>query len=1083
MKKTHESLRRITASGLLLFTWVASLFLMGVGANAANIAYWRFEPGDPGADSSGNNNTISMNNLAASADVATTAPGTGSVLFDGATSFAQTVGNLDLSPYRAITVEFFARSTQSSLGMVAEHGPDTLNNPGAFYLDFNENGSSFRATQFSANFNYAYGTAPVQDGAWHHYAATLDNRGSTVVFELYVDGVKLSSLTRVQGTSTPGFNGIFNIGARNGALFFYNGGLDEMRISDRLLDTTAFLRNQYMNVTFGISQQPAGATVDEGSPVQFSVGVLVTNAPLGVIEYQWLKNGEEIPGAIDPTYTINSTTYGLDHNGEFSVRLSAAAVSSSMVVTSTPAKLTVNQDLTPPVALSTHAQAANVVTITFDSILDQGAAQNPGSYTLNGGATVDAARLDANGRAVWLNVTGLTSPDYTVMFSGIGDIYGNLGNGSVNGSNITGMSFVDLGSVALPGLIYTTNADQMVVAATGLDIWGSTDGGSFLYTSLSGDFDLRVRVEDIAGSVNVNTRGGLMVRESTAAGSRNIAALTYADALHWVVTARLATDGATSIPGYPSAGLVLRQSPHPNGWLRIVRSGQTFNTYFSSNNLDWVVLDGGGIAPSEPFAQDLLVGVVSSQISVSSPGTPYSVFTYSGFRNFVATEGTIVITSQPTNTTVLENRSATFRVAANLEGGDASALRYQWRTNNVDVVGATTPVLTIPLVTEDMSGMQVRVVVTAGPSIAPVASDIATLTVAPDTGAPGVSSVAVVQPVITLIFNEAMDPVTANDVSRFAVSGGVGLMSATLQGDGRTVVLRTTGLASQQFDVTVTSVADLAGNPFSGTVPASIPRPDMTLADVQGVYSAASFPRLATTDALTLESQFGDIWGFADSFSFACMSITGDFDLSVKIKNMTVLYGSGRGGLMVRESLDPIAPNLMVGSYHDGMNLYVWTSRLTAGAASGYGLAAQNPTFPSVWSRLKRVGSTFTGYHSPDGQEWTQFASTSELPAGETMLVGLCFSTCLLTDPLPGLVEFENFGTTVIRPRMQISANGSSIIVTWPASAPGFSLQKSDQLGTGAIWSDVTEPVTVVEGNNVVTIMLSTGPWFYRLIQ
>ncbi|HWQ92868.1 MAG TPA: LamG-like jellyroll fold domain-containing protein [Clostridia bacterium] len=1084
MKTTPKSSRRLTFPGSLLLAWVASLCLISMGAGAANVAYWRFEPATPGDDSSGNNNTLNLNSVTSSAEVAASAPGTGSAVFDGITSFAQTLGNLDLTSYPTTTLEFFAKSTQAGLGMICEHGPDTFNTPGAFYCDFNEGGPNFRITQWGSGWNIASGAAPISDGAWHHYAATIDNREANVVFELYVDGVKLTSVTRAQGASTPGISGIFNIGSRNGALFFYSGALDEMRISDRILDPAAFLNHQYANVTFSISQQPTNSTVNEGASAVFAVGVAAINAPLGVVEYQWLNNGVEINGATGPTYTIPSTVYADHNNAEISVRLTAAAISSPLVVTSSAAKLTVIKDSTPAVALSTYAQAGNVVTVTFDSPLDKTSAENFGAYTLNGGATVDAARLDSDGRTVWLNVTGLTSPSYTLTFTGIADVFGNIGNGSITGSNTTGMNFVDIGSVTLPGYTWSTNAAKMVVAATGADLWGGADGGSFLYTTLSGDFDLRVRVEDISGSVNVNTRGGLMVRESTAAGSRNIAALTYANAGNWVVTARLDTDGATSIPGYPGAGLIPRQSPYPNAWLRIVRAGQTFNTFYSANNLDWISLDGGAITPAEPFAQELIVGVLSSQISVSSPaGSPHSVFTYSGFKNFVATEGTIVITSQPTNTTALENRSATFYIAATLQGGDSSALRYQWRTNNVDAVGATMPTFTIPLVVEDMSGMQVRCVVTAGAAIAPAASDIAILSVSPDTAGPQPTSVAVMQPVITVMFDEVLDAAVANDVSRYTVSGGIVPTSATLQVDGRSVVLRTDGLTSQQFEVTATGIADLAGNVSTQTISASNPRPDMTLADLQGVFQTTSFPRFASTTSLTLESQYGDIWGSSDSVAYAYKEMTGDFDIAVQIKGMRVALGSGRGGLMVRASLDPIAPNLMVGSYRETSDTYVWTSRLTPAAASGYGVAVQNPTFPNVWSRLKRVGSTFTGYYSADGQQWTQFVTTSELSASEVMLVGLCFSTCLLADPTPGVVVFDNFGPTVIRPQMQINRNGNSLVVTWATSVTGFRLQKSAKLGAEASWSDATEPVTVVGANNTVTITVGPDASFYRLIQ
>src|SRR3989442_1688469 len=57
--------------------------LAGAETQAATLAYWRFEPGNLGADSSGNGNGLTITGVTGSADVATNAPGTGSAVFNG----------------------------------------------------------------------------------------------------------------------------------------------------------------------------------------------------------------------------------------------------------------------------------------------------------------------------------------------------------------------------------------------------------------------------------------------------------------------------------------------------------------------------------------------------------------------------------------------------------------------------------------------------------------------------------------------------------------------------------------------------------------------------------------------------------------------------------------------------------------------------------------------------------------------------------------------------------------------------------------------------------------------------------------
>lgn len=1083
MKQKIKSIRRFRVlRNRTSRTFIAFLCLAAMGVQAANLAYWRFESGNPGADASGNNHTLNLTGVTTAADVAPGAPGASSAVFDG-TAFAKTAAALDLSDLRTLTLEFFAKSTQTDLGMICEHGPDVAGVAGAFYCDFNEGGANFRVTHFSTGFNAIFGAAPVRDGNWHHYAATMDNRGATVVFNLYVDGNLMTSVTRAQGASAPGINDIFNIGSRNGALFFYNGSLDEMRLSDRILDPAAFLRNQYQDVTFGITQQPTNTTVLESRPVTFAVIASATNAPDGVLEYQWLRDNVEIPGAIGATYTIPATRFDTDNNAQFSVRITAAGILLTDVVVSDAAKLTVIKDVTPPELLATYAPAANYVTLVFDGPLDPDTATSSWIYSLNGGALVESASLAKN-HLVVLKVWGLSSPTYTVSFTGIKDLAGNEASGSLTGDNKSGFEYEDIGTVALPGFVYAENPGQTVVAASGADIWSGADGMGYLYTSLTGDFDLRLRVESIGGTVNGDTRGGLMVREDIGFGSRNIAALTYANAGNWVVTARTEMNGTTTIPGFPEAGLIRRTSPYPDAWLRIMRSGNTFQTFYSTNNLDWVSLDGDSIIPAEPFAETLLVGMASSQISVSGGGG-HATFTYSGFQNYVATEGTIVINTQPADATVLEHRPVSFSVAATLEGGDSSVLRYQWLTNGVEVSGATQRTLTLALPSRALSGLQVRCVVSAGPSIAPVASDAATLTVTPDTAGPVPLSVSasVLDPyTVIVIFDELLDANTANDVSRYALDGGHYLWGAALQPDGRTVVLSGDGVNSPQFQLTYTGITDLAGNASSQTVPGIVYHFDWSLVDIQDAYATTTSIIGATPNGATLQSQRGDIWGAVDGCAFMYQPMTNDFDVRAQIVNITGGADWSRGGLMARVSTEGNSPNLMVGSYSPAQGNYVWTARATAGGATTYGLGLEKPNFPNVWVRMQRVGNTFTGYHSSDGYHWHQFGEITDMQAEAVMLVGIGFSTCMLNEATLGNFHFDHFGPTVLLPELQIEQVGANVVLRWPAGAEGFQLEQTSALGAEANWNPVSSTPTV-DGDWRQVILPIGENSFYRLVK
>jgi hypothetical protein len=78
------------------------------------IAYWRFQSDNPGADSSGNGNDLSLNGAwSFTTDAPTNAPdATNSAVFDGASTSAQTAAALDMSLYPAFTIEWFMKNNR-----------------------------------------------------------------------------------------------------------------------------------------------------------------------------------------------------------------------------------------------------------------------------------------------------------------------------------------------------------------------------------------------------------------------------------------------------------------------------------------------------------------------------------------------------------------------------------------------------------------------------------------------------------------------------------------------------------------------------------------------------------------------------------------------------------------------------------------------------------------------------------------------------------------------------------------------------------------------------------------------------------
>lgn len=70
-----------------------------------------------------------------------------------------------------------------------------------------------------------------------------------------------------------------------------------------------------------------------------------------------------------------------------------------------------------------------------------------------------------------------------------------------------------------------------------------------------------------------------------------------------------------------------------------------------------------------------------------------------------------------------------------------------------------------------------------------------------------------------------------------------------------------------------------------------------------------------------------------------------------------------------------------------------------------------------------------------------------------------------------------------IRPQLSIAHSAGNVIVTWPQSAIGFTLQSATTLDPTATWSNVTPAPVMVNGFNTVITLSSADQRFYRLSQ
>jgi hypothetical protein len=229
-------------------------------ARAATIAYWRFEPGNLTADSSGNANTLANSGVTSSGDIATgtpiEAPGAGSAVFDNA-SFMNTVATLNLATYTQITIEWFQKSSSTQTDVLMAH-----KNAGTFFdltpglmATINDGGPHQRTGFFEAQangtqLNYVRTPGAFANNVWEHYAVTLDTTqvGAANRLDMFKNGVNIG-VYDLSSTNAliPLTNQTFWLGARSdgviggGGTAFFTGLLDEVRISDEILSPVDFI--------------------------------------------------------------------------------------------------------------------------------------------------------------------------------------------------------------------------------------------------------------------------------------------------------------------------------------------------------------------------------------------------------------------------------------------------------------------------------------------------------------------------------------------------------------------------------------------------------------------------------------------------------------------------------------------------------------------------------------------------------------------------------------------------------------------------------------------------------------------------
>ena len=136
----------------------------------------------------------------------------------------------------------------------------------------------------------------------------------------------------------------------------------------------------------------------------------------------------------------------------------------------------------------------------------------------------------------------------------------------------------DIGSVGAAGST-TISTAAIAMTGSGADIYGTTDGFRYAYQTLNGDGQIIARVASLS-AVNPWSKAGIMIRNDNTAGSKQVS-LVLASNGNAVFERRFSANTTTLTTVVPAA------APQ---WLKLVRQGNTFTSYISTDGTHWTTV-------------------------------------------------------------------------------------------------------------------------------------------------------------------------------------------------------------------------------------------------------------------------------------------------------------------------------------------------------------------------------------------------------------------------------------------------------------------------------------------------------------
>ena len=421
------------------------------------------------------------------------------------------------------------------------------------------------------------GQSALATGTWSHVVVTWS--GNTGI--LYVNGVEVGRNSAMTlnpsslGTTTKNY-----LGRSQYSDPYFDGLIDDFRIYTRALSAT-----EIANQTLAQMPDPATVTGLTATPGNTQVSLAWTAVPGATgyaVKRSTASGGPYSTVAANVTSTAFTDT-GLTNGITYYYVVSAKNFGGVSANSSHASAMPVPPPPAAPAGLAATVDSASRINLTW-SASSTATGYNVKRATVSGGpyTTVASAITPTS-----FTDTGLSaSTTYYYVVSAV-----NLGGESANsaqagattqpgaGSLPSGWSGGDIGGVGIAGSAGYAGGTY-TVTGSGADIWDAADQFQFVSRQIIGDCDIIARVASVENT-NPWAKAGVMIRESLNANSTHATLVVTPG--NGLAFQRRTSTGGTSLN--TSVGAIT--APH---WVRLVRSGNTFTAYRSTDGAAWTAV-------------------------------------------------------------------------------------------------------------------------------------------------------------------------------------------------------------------------------------------------------------------------------------------------------------------------------------------------------------------------------------------------------------------------------------------------------------------------------------------------------------